>query len=162
MYLRRCSRKKSGKQHVYWELVEFVRTERGPRQRVVAYLGSLSKPVCEGIEIAAADRCCLRSLQLFEEDLKPEWAQIDTRNVRVERTRDFGGVWLALHLMGVLGFNQLFWDIFSSTRAEVCWPAMAMVLVACRLCSPSSELHIANSLYAAYCLWKICWACPAI
>src|SRR5580704_3626263 len=122
MYLRRCARKKSGKQHVYWELVESYRTESGPRQRVVAYLGSLSKPVRDGIEIAAEDRCFLHSLQLFDEDLTPEWAQIDTRNVRVERTREFGGVWLSLHLMGLLGLNRFFWDTIPSTRASVCWP----------------------------------------
>ena len=146
MYLRRCG-KSSGRNKVYWELVESVRTEQGPRQRIVAYLGSLSKPVCEGIEIAAEERCYSPTLQLFDEDLEPEWAHIDTRNVRIERTRDFGGTWLALHLMGVLGFNRLFWDIFPPSRAEVCWQAMAMVLITCRLCSPSSELHIATSLY---------------
>jgi transposase len=113
----------------------------------VAYLGSLSKPVCEGIQIAAADRCFSYRLQLFDEDLTPEWAQIDTRNVRVERTRDFGGVWLALQLMGLLGLNQFFWDSLPSTRGAVCWPAMAIVLIACRLCTPSSELQIANCLY---------------
>jgi len=147
MYLRRCPRKKGGKQHVYWELVESVRTERGPRQRIVAYLGNLSKPVCEGIEIAAEERCYSPSLQLFDEDLEPEWATVDTKRVRIERTREFGGPWLALHLMGVLGFNKLFWDIFPPSRADVCWQAMAMVLVVCRLCSPSSELYIATTLY---------------
>ena len=147
MYLRRCCRKRSGKEHIYWELVENVRTERGPRQRVVAYLGGLSKPTCEGIAIAAEGRCYQGWMQLFEEDLEPEWVKIDTRNVRVERTRDFGGSWLALHLMGVLGFNQLFWKLFASTRAQVNWSAMAMVLIACRLCRPSSELQIADCLY---------------
>lgn len=147
MYLRKCARKRQSKQHVYWELVESYRTERGPRQRVVAYLGSLSKPVCEGIQIAAEDRCFSHRLQLFEEDLEPEWAHIDTRNVRVERTRDFGGSWIALQLMGMLGFNRLFWDIFAPSRAAVTWRAMAVVLIVCRLCSPSSELQIANSIY---------------
>jgi len=39
MYLRRCYRKKDGKRHGYWALVESYRSSRGPRQRVVAYLG---------------------------------------------------------------------------------------------------------------------------
>src|SRR5208337_4100645 len=85
--------------------------------------------------------------QLFDDDLAPEYAQIDTQNVRVERTRDFGGPWLALHLMGLLGLNQFFWDKFPPSKAEVCSPAMAMVLIACRLCSPSSELRIADCIY---------------
>ena len=41
MFLRRCKRKKNGKQHSYWALVESYRTARGSRQRVVAYLGEL-------------------------------------------------------------------------------------------------------------------------
>jgi len=41
MFLRRCKRKKNGKQHIYWALVESYRTARGSRQRVVAYLGEL-------------------------------------------------------------------------------------------------------------------------
>jgi len=147
MYLRRCSRKKSGKEHVYWELVESYRSERGPRQRVVAYLGDLSRPICEGIKLAADERCHPYSKLLFDEDLEPEWVQIDTRNVRVERTRDFGGVWLALHLMGLLGLNTFFFDKLHPKRLIGCWAAMAIVLIACRLCSPSSELQIAECLY---------------
>ena len=41
MFLRRCKRRKNGKQHTYWALVESYRTARGSRQRVVAYLGEL-------------------------------------------------------------------------------------------------------------------------
>jgi len=41
MFLRRCKRKKNGKQHTYWALVESYRTARGFCQRVVAYLGEL-------------------------------------------------------------------------------------------------------------------------
>ena len=113
----------------------------------MAYLGDLSKPVCQGIELAVEDRCYSPTLDLYEEDLEPQWAQIDTRNVKVERTREFGGAWLALHLMGVLGLVKLFWKILPDGRAEVPWRVMAMVLIGCRLCSPSSELQIADCLY---------------
>jgi transposase len=149
MFLRRCSRRKnSGKEYIYWQLVESYRNALGQsRQRVIAHLGSLSKPACEGIKLAAEDRCFPYRLQLFDEDLTPEYAQIDTQSVQVERSRDFGGPWLALHLMGLLGLNQLFWDVFPPTRASVCWPAMAIVLIVCRLCTPSSELQIADCLY---------------
>ena len=41
MFLKRCQRRKSGKKHTYWALVESYRTARGSRQRVVAYLGEL-------------------------------------------------------------------------------------------------------------------------
>ena len=39
MFLKRCERRKNGKKHTYWALVESYRTPRGSRQRVVAYLG---------------------------------------------------------------------------------------------------------------------------
>jgi hypothetical protein len=42
MFLRRYRRTKDGKTHTYYALVESVRTETGPRQHVVAYLGELN------------------------------------------------------------------------------------------------------------------------
>ena len=36
MFLRRYNRTKDGKTHTYYALVESVRTEAGPRQRVIA------------------------------------------------------------------------------------------------------------------------------
>ena len=41
MLLRRYQRKKDGKVHSYWALVESYRTAKGSRQRVVSYLGEL-------------------------------------------------------------------------------------------------------------------------
>lgn len=41
VFLRRCERRKNGKCHSYWALVESYRTAQGSRQRVVAYLGEL-------------------------------------------------------------------------------------------------------------------------
>ena len=43
MFLRRFNRRKNGKPHFYWALVESYRTARGSRQRIVAYLGELKK-----------------------------------------------------------------------------------------------------------------------
>src|SRR6202040_2597756 len=42
MFLRRYRRSKDGKSHTYYALVESVRTDAGPRQHVVAYLGELN------------------------------------------------------------------------------------------------------------------------
>ena len=53
MFVRPCYRKKDGKRHAYWALVESYRTERGPRQRVVAYLGRLDEEGRLGVEQAA-------------------------------------------------------------------------------------------------------------
>jgi len=54
MFVRPCYRKKDGKRHAYWALVESFRTDRGPRQRVVAYLGRLDEEGRLGIRQAAA------------------------------------------------------------------------------------------------------------
>jgi hypothetical protein len=43
MFLRRYTRTKDGKPHTYYALVESVRTDAGPRQQVVAYLGALKQ-----------------------------------------------------------------------------------------------------------------------
>ena len=38
MFLKRLERRKNGMGHTYWALVESYRTEKGSRDRVVAYL----------------------------------------------------------------------------------------------------------------------------
>ncbi len=48
MFLRRCERRKNGKRHTYWALVESYRTAKGSRQRVVAYLGELKRSEQDG------------------------------------------------------------------------------------------------------------------
>ena len=53
MFIRPCYRKKNGKKHAYWALVESYRTDRGPRQRVVAYLGQLKDAQRRGVKQAA-------------------------------------------------------------------------------------------------------------
>jgi hypothetical protein len=47
MYLKRCGPTKSKNEQLYWELVESYRTARGPRQRVVAYLGDIRQSIGE-------------------------------------------------------------------------------------------------------------------
>jgi len=83
-------------------LVESYRTERGPRQRIVSYLGLLKESERLGIKRAAkGNKKLFRQLQLFDTDNKPEpeWIEVDTANIRVENQLDFGGPWLALQLI---------------------------------------------------------------
>ncbi len=71
MFLRRCERKKNGKVHIYWALVESFRTAKGSRQRVVAYLGEL-KPSEEngwaklGAHLEGKERQPQPQLSLFD------------------------------------------------------------------------------------------------
>ncbi len=96
MYLRRCRSTKSKKDRIYWELVESYRSERGPRQRVVAYLGEIAHSTALGIKQAATNKVGSWQSRLFDEEGEPEWVEVDTKRVRVERVRDFGGCWLGL------------------------------------------------------------------
>ena len=67
--------------------------------------------------------------------------------MRVERTRAFGGSWLALHIMDILGLPEFLWQSIPEGREDIRWSAMALVLVICGLCCPSSELQIATTVY---------------
>jgi transposase len=147
MFIRPCHRKKNGKQHAYWALVESYRTERGPRQRVVAYLGQLDEKGRLGVKEAAAGRPVARQKKLFEEEVEPKWVEVDTSRVRVENRRDFGGPWLALEIVRQLGLKDFLDATIPKGQEEIPWSAMALVLVICRLCNPSSELHIAEHFY---------------
>ena len=143
MFLRRCFRRKNGKRHAYWALVESYRTARGPRQRVVAYLGQVDRPTRRKAKAAAG---APDESSLFEPD-DGDYAEVDLKKVRVERCLEFGGPWLGLQVLKKLELLDVLDEIMPSGREEVPWPLMAAVLVLCRLCRPSSELYIAEHLY---------------
>jgi len=145
MFLRPCYRRKNGKRHAYWALVESVRTPRGPRQRVVAYLGQAELARRRGVKAAAEGRGDLQR-NLFDAAGEPDWVQVDPKRVRVENCRDFGGPWLALEILRKLGLTVFLEDIIPLGREDIAWDLMALVLVIARLCEPRSELHIAEHL----------------
>src|SRR5581483_8732663 len=150
VYLRRCHRAKDGKRHAYWALVKSVRTAKGPRQEVVAYLGDLDEAGRLGVQqISEGDRRQSHP-ELFAATaapVEPRWVEVDPSAVRVERTREFGGPWLALQIINKLGLGKVLDELMPAGREDVPWAVMAMVLVICRLCDPSSELRIAEHLF---------------
>jgi len=151
MFIRPCYRKKNGKRHAYWALVESYRTDRGPRQRIVAYLGQLKETERRGVKHAAqgTGNSPYQQLRLFDHKGKgeSEWIEVDTANVRVENQLDFGGPWLALELIRKLKLDELLDRVMPRGREEIPWSRMALVLAISRLCNPSSELHIAEHYY---------------
>jgi len=58
MFLRSHGRKKDGKDHTYWSLVENVRTPDGPRQRTLCYLSELND---------SAQARWLKTIEVFNE-----------------------------------------------------------------------------------------------
>jgi len=153
MYLRKISVGKDGQRHKYWALIKSVRTARGPRQQVVSYLGNMDE--AGRLEVRQAAKGC-RDIQetLFDEPL-PEWAEINVRKVRTERSRRFGDVWIAQELIKKLGLGEQFERVMPEAvdgqrgrQAEIPWARLAEVLVMSRFCEPSSELHIAEEFYS--------------
>jgi transposase len=147
MFIRPCYRNKDGKRHAYWALMESYRTERGPRQRVIAYLGQLDEPHRLGVKDAAEGKSGPRQKRLFG-DVRPQWVEVDVKRLRVENRRDLGGPWLGLELVEQLGLKDFLDRTIPAGQEDVPWSLMALVLVLCRLCDPSSELHIAEHFYA--------------
>ena len=147
MYLRRCGLTKAKRDHTYWELVESYRTERGPRQRVVAYLGEIAPSTALGVKQAATHKAGSWQSRLFDEEGEPEWVEVDSKRVRVEGVRDFGGCWLGLEVSERLGLIPLLQRLLPAGQEDISWSMMAMTLVLMRLCEPSSELRIAEHLY---------------
>ena len=146
MHLRKHYRTVDGTRKAYWSLVESVRTERGPRQRVVAYLGELDEAGRLGVKRAAEGNPPHRQRLLFD-DVEPEWVEVDASRVRVENTQEFGGSWLGLELMHELGLVDFLQEHLPSGHEEIPWWLMAQVLVLARFAHPSSELHIAEHDY---------------
>ena len=154
MFLRRYERRKSGKRHTYWALVESIRTGQGSRQRVVAYLGELRKSEQNGWALLGLrlDKKARPQSSLFDPPAYPEPDDtgpvlVKLKGIRLERSRDFGDVWLALGLWRLVGLDELLSGLMPSGREEVPWPVVAAILTIGRFCEPSSELHIEDTWY---------------
>lgn len=160
MYIRQCFRTVQGERRAYWALVESVRTDRGPRQNVIAWLGVLDEAGRLGVQQAASDTMqdvvrdqsgsSHSQLPLFEfedEPLEPLWVRVNTRAVRVENSRSFGGPWLALQLIEQLQLDAFLNKKLPKGRERVQWSLTAMILVIARLLDPSSELYVSEQWY---------------
>jgi transposase len=151
MFIRQFFQKKNGKRHAYWALVESYRAERGPRQRVVAWLGRLDEAGRLGVRQAAEEPSSNEKQQaLFDEDVEetePRWVEVNASAVRVENSLQFGGPWLALELIRRLQLDTFFARVMPPGREHVPWSLSALVLVIGRLLKPASELHTAEQWY---------------
>jgi hypothetical protein len=147
MYLRKCHSTKRKKEHNYWQLVESYRTARGPRQRVVAYLGDISQSEGYSIKQAAEEKTGNWQSCLFDAEGEPKWAEVDTKRIRVGKVRDFGGYWLGLQILEKLELVSFLESKIPRGLEEIPWSMMSLVLALMRLCEPSSELCIVEDLY---------------
>jgi len=148
MYLRYTTRQKDGKTHRYWRLVRSVRIGRRVIQQTVAQLGELD---AEGrLEARALARRLIGAPEqaaLFDDGTQQQSVSVRLKGVRIERSRQFGDVYLALALWRGVGLEDFCRQVLRSGKEQIGWERIATVLVAARLCEPSSELHIAEDWY---------------
>jgi transposase len=148
MYLRHTTRKKDGKVHRYWSLVRSVRVGRRVIQQTVAHLGELdergrveARALAQHL-IGAPERA-----QLFDDGSGDLTVPVRLKGIRIERSRQFGDVYLALALWRGIGLEELCARLLPVGQERIAWAKMAAVLVTARFCEPSSELHIAEDWY---------------
>ena len=157
MFIRPCYRRKNGKPHAYWALVESYRTERGPRQRVIGYIGGLKTAPRKRRVKWSVDKPAGQQGRLFPipEAHEPEYIEVDAGKVRTENSRSFGGPWLAMQLVKTLGLDAFLATAMPQGKELVPWDLTALILIICRLLNPSSELHIAEHFYRSTALAEI-------
>jgi transposase len=148
MYLRHTTLRKNGKVHRYWRLVRSVRVGRRVIQQTVAHLGELdergrieARALAQHL-IGAPERA-----QLFNDGSEHLTVPVRLKGIAIERSRRFGDVYLALALWRGTGLEELCERVLPVGQERIAWAKMAAVLVAARLCEPSSELHIAEDWY---------------
>jgi transposase len=150
VYLRHSKVRKDGKTHTYWRLVRSVRRNGKVIQETVAQLGELdAKGRAHAKALAREITGRGHQRELFEPAAAGEDAPVAVRlkQLRLERGRGFGDVWMGFTLWRALRLDALCEELLGAGRESVPWSQIASVLVIARLCEPSSELHIAEDWY---------------
>ena len=153
MFLRSSSRKKDGKEHRYFSIVENKRVAGGRVvQRHVLYLGEIntSQELAwrKSIEVFEDGREQPSTLSLFPADCF-EAVIADASIVRVRlselelcRPRQWGTCWLVVELWQKLELDRFWGERLSPSRKGTRWDQVLLVLVAYRLIAPGSEWRL--------------------
>jgi hypothetical protein len=152
MFLRKTQRRKDGKTHLYWSVVENKRLASGRViQRHVLYLGEVNSSQAEawrkGIEVFDEDAGRPRSLALFPED-RCEAAEgenvirLRLSEMRLCRPRQWGACWLAGVLWRELQLDRFWAERLPRSRKGTRWDDVLQVLATYRLIAPGSEWRL--------------------
>jgi transposase len=148
MYLRHTTLRKDGKVRRYWRLVRSVRLGRRVIQQTVAHLGELDeRGRLEARALAQHLVGAPERASLFDDGHGDRTVPVRLKGIRIERSHQFGDVYLALALWRGIGFEELCQRLLPVGQERIAWAKMATVLVTARFCEPSSELHIAEDWY---------------
>jgi Transposase DDE domain len=158
MFLRSTQRKKNGKTHVYWNIVENKRLGDGRVvQRQVLYLGEINSSQLDAwrraIEVIDETTGETRSLALFPEDRSVVARNADTVQVRLSRMRlcrprQWGACWLAGQLWRDLRLDHFWAERLPRSRKGTRWDHVLQVLVSYRLIAPGSEWKLHRDWFA--------------
>jgi transposase len=157
MFLRHYTRTKDGKQHTYYALVESVRTDAGPRQQVVAYLGELNHDQqrrWQRTVVFHNRQGEAQQLRLFTDDHHatlpddPDVVCIRLDCVGWTNGRRFGDVWLARWLWHYLHLDEIVARRLPHGKHTVAPADVVAIEVINRLCAPCSEFALAEHWYA--------------
>jgi hypothetical protein len=158
MFLRPHTKTKDGKRHTYYALVESVRTEAGPRQQVVAYLGELNHDQqrrWQRTVVFYNRQGEARPLTLFPDDEHvplpddPNVVRIRLDKVGWTNGRRFGDVWLARWLWSYVGLDAIVARHLPQGQETVRPADVVAIEVINRLCAPCSEFALAEHWYAS-------------
>ena len=153
MFLRHTKRKKDGKEHRYWSIVENRRVGGGRVvQRPLLYLGEIndSQELAwrKSIAVLEEGAAAPRPLSLFPEDrcegVLPDAAVVRLKlaELRLCRPRQWGGCWLAVNLWRELALDR-FWALrLGPSRKGTRWHQVLLLLATYRLLAPGSEWRL--------------------
>src|SRR5487761_616470 len=159
MFLRATVRKKDGKEHTYYSVVENKRLADGRVvQRHVLYLGEINSTqqlACrKSIEVLDETRPhAPRTIALFPEDRyeaevgEEDVVRVRLSQLRLERPRQWGGCWLAIELWRELGLDAFWAARLPPSRKGTLWDEVLLILVVYRLLSPGSEWRLHREWY---------------
>ena len=152
MFLRFTTRKKNGKEHRYYSLVENRRVSSGRVvQRPVLYLGEINDSQKEAwrktIEIFEEGKPRSRTVALFPEDRIGPVADADIVRLRLNelslhRPRQWGACWLARQLWEQLELDRFWAERLPPSRKGTRWDWVLQILVFYRLIEPGSEWRL--------------------
>jgi transposase len=152
MFLRYTVRKKNGKEHRYYSLVENRRVSSGRVvQRPVLYLGEINDNQREAwrktIEIFEEGKTRPRTVALFPEDRIGPVADADIVRLRLHalslhRPRQWGACWLAGQLWEQLQWDRFWAEHLPPSRQGTRWDWVLQILVFYRLLEPGSEWRL--------------------
>jgi Transposase DDE domain len=157
MFLRSTNRKKDGKDHRYFSIVENRRLPGGrTAQRTVLYLGEINDQQKAAwrktLNVFDEEEQRYTTMSLFPEDRgipadAVDSVQVKLSGLELRRPRIFGSCWLACELWQQLGLDEFWQQHLPEAREAVSWEKVLRLLVVNRLLDPGSEFRIHRQWY---------------